>query len=218
MLTGDELLHKRGLFLCGLLDRGAVSVNSATEPEDLRSAIDVTQLAFESLYLLLYDAKLIHGAPPTKLWLSDRGLGEAKAIQSARDAQPRWRTKQAPEEIQKRVPYILKTIENWIPRQRYRSEEAYEAALAEHLPGQGIEASEQQGKSLTDILAAHGIGIEVELNPDRSEYDRLSGQIIRQLEEFGVVVVLIVRPDKRDLLEEYKARFECDNRVTFITK
>ena len=77
----------------------------------------------------------------------------------------------------------------------------------------------QNSKGLhLQILAAYGIGIEVKVNPDRGEYDRLSGQIIRQLEEFGVVIVLIIRPDKRDLLEEYKIRFVHDKRVTFIVK
>lgn len=218
MLKGDQLLAKRKLFLCELFDQGAISPDSAIEPEVLRSAIEVTPQDFKSLYILLHGAKLVHGAPYSVLYLSDRGLKEVEAIRSQGDAQPRWQTKQAPEGIQKRVPDILKTIENWIPKQRFRNEEAYEAALAEYLSGQGIEAPEQQGMSLTDILAAHGIGVEIKLNPDRSEYDRLSGQIIRQLEEFGVVVVLIVRPDKRDLLEEYKARFDYDSRVTFITK
>ncbi len=129
---------------------------------------------------------------------------------------PAWLKKQASEQVQVRLPEVIRTIDDWIPRQRFKSEGEYEAALAEYLPGQGIVASEQQGASLTDILAAHGIGVEVKLTPDRSDYDRLAGQIMRQLEEFGIVVVLIMRPDKRDLLDEYERRF--DDRVRFITK
>ncbi len=129
---------------------------------------------------------------------------------------PKWLTKQAPEEAQTRVPEVVRAIEEWTPKQRFKGEEAYEAALAEYLVAQGIDAPEQQGMSLTDVLAAHGIGIEIKLTPDRSDYDRLAGQIMRQLEEYGVVVVLILRPDKRDLLDEYKSRF--DDRVVFITK
>lgn len=127
-----------------------------------------------------------------------------------------WLTKRASEQVQMRVPEIIQAIQKWVPKQRYKAEEAYVAALAEYLVGLGIDAPEQQGKSLTDILAAHGIGTEVKLTPDRSEYDRLAGQIMRQLEEYGIVIVLILRPDKRDLLEEYKSRF--DDRVIFITK
>ena len=131
---------------------------------------------------------------------------------------PVWLTKQAPKEVQIHIPGVVQTIKEWIPKQRFQYEEAYEAALAEYLVAQGIPAAEQQGMSLTDILAAHGIGVEIKLNPDRGEYDRLAGQIMRQLEEFGVVVVLIVRPDKRDLLDEYKSRFAGDDRVIFIIK
>jgi hypothetical protein len=128
---------------------------------------------------------------------------------------PEWLKKQASEQVQVRLPEVIRAIEGWIPRQRYRSEGAYGAALAEYLPRQGIEATEQQGASLTDILAAHGIGVEMKLTPDRSDYDRLAGQIMRQLEEFGLVVVLIIRPDRRDLLDECEQRF--DDRVRFIT-
>ena len=126
-----------------------------------------------------------------------------------------WLTKQAPENVQMHVPEIVQAIENWVPKQRYKTEEAYESALAEYLVGLGIDAPEQQGRSLTDILTAQGIGVEVKLRPNRAEYDRLSGQIMRQLEEFGTVVVLILRPDKRDLLNEYSTRF--DDRVVFVT-
>lgn len=131
---------------------------------------------------------------------------------------PKWLTTRAPEDVQKRVPEIVQAIEKWTPKQRYRTEEAYQAALAEHLEGRGITAPEQQGESLTDILAAHGVGIETKLKPDRGDYDRLAGQVMRQLQEFGVVVVLILRPDKRDLLNEYKSLFTGDDRVIFITK
>jgi len=131
---------------------------------------------------------------------------------------PDWLKKQAPKKVRLQIPQVVKLIQEWIPKQRFRSEEAFEAALAEYLVGQGVSAPEQQGISLVDILAAQGIGIEVKLTPDRSEYDRLSGQIIRHLEGFGIAIVLIIRPDKRDLLDEYQARFSGDDRVTFITK
>jgi hypothetical protein len=130
---------------------------------------------------------------------------------------PTWMTAKAPEEVKQGVPAVVRVIEEWIPKQRYGSEEPYQSALAEHLVGQGISAPEQQGASLTDILAAHGIGVEIKLTPGRSDYDRLVGQIVRQLEEFGVVIALIVRSDRRDLLEEYESRFVGDDRVIFIT-
>jgi hypothetical protein len=131
---------------------------------------------------------------------------------------PEWLTMQPPEQVQTYVPEVVRVIEEWIPKQRFRSEEAYEAALAEHLEGRGITAPEQQGASAVDILAIHGIGIEIKFKPDRSEYDRLVGQIVRHLREYGVVIVLIIRPDKRDLLDEYRSLFADDSMVVFITK
>ncbi len=143
---------------------------------------------------------------------------ETPAIEQYSQMKPKWLTKQAPEKIQMLVPEIVQAIEQWTPKQLYKNEEAYEGSLSEYLVGRGIDAPQQQGKSLTDILAAHGIGIEIKVKPNRGEYDRLSGQIMRQLEEFGIVVVLIIRPNKLDLFNEYKARFASDDRVTFIHK
>lgn len=147
-------------------------------------------------------------------WWSKRGrLGN-----DVSETGPIWSIKQASEKIRLQVPLVTELIHEWVPKGRFRTEEAYEAALAEYLVGQGISAPEQQGASLVDILASQGIAVEIKLTPGRSEYDRLCGQIMRQLEEFGIVVVLIIRPDKRDLLDEYQNRFDGDERVVFINK
>ncbi len=129
---------------------------------------------------------------------------------------PKWLAKETSKEVKENAKDVIQLIQEWIPKQRFRSEEAYVAALAEYLVGKGVHAPEQKGASLVDILAFHDIAVEAKLNPGRNEYDRLSGQIIRQLEEFGIVVVLIIRPEKGDLFDEYAERF--DDRVVFITK
>src|SRR3972149_6391467 len=74
---------------------------------------------------------------------------------------PQWLTKEPTQETRKRAQEIIEIIQNWIPKQRFKSEEAYEAALAEYLVAQGVPAAEQQGAPLADILAAHEVGIEV---------------------------------------------------------
>ncbi len=129
---------------------------------------------------------------------------------------PKWLNKLTSVVSSTKVLDIIQLVEKWIPKQRYKSEESYVAALAEYLVGQGVQSPEQQGMSLTDILAGYDSAIEVKLTPERSDYDRLCGQVIRQLEEYSFVIVVIIRPDKRDLLDEYKTRF--DPRVTFIVK
>jgi hypothetical protein len=153
---------------------------------------------------------------PGGLYITDDGIQALDDM--SRPARPEWQTRQPPEQVAKRIPEIIEMVEAWIPKKGYRGEEAYQAALAEYLEGHGVAAPEHQGTSLVDILAAYGVGIEAKLAPDRSGYDRLCGQIMRHLEEHGTVIVLILRPDKRDLLDEYQRRFAGDERVTFIVK
>lgn len=162
---------------------------------------------------VVYHGNLFDGG----FYIAEEGVQALETMERSL-VQPEWMTTEPPEEVKHDIPRIVHVIKEWIPKQRYGSEEPYQSALAEHLLGQGVSAPEQQGASLTDILAAYGIGIEIKLKPERTDYDRLMGQIMRQLEEFGVVVVLIVRPDRADLLEEYKSKFVGDDRVVFITK
>ncbi len=227
MLTEKKLLSKKENLLDYLSVRGAISQNSAVQDINLmQETIELEQKDFTSLCHHLSDAGWIKflrlaGTWETSgkigsIWLTPEGV--EKTTEMRLYTRTRWLTKQASDEVRAQASDIIKVIEGWLPKQRYKQEEVYVATLAEHLEGKGIKAPEQQGTTLTDILAVHGIGIEVKVNPSRGEYDRLLGQIIRQLEEFGIVIALIIRPDRQDLLEEYKLRFAHDQRVTFITK
>jgi hypothetical protein len=224
MLTAEQILIKRELLLDYLRRQGAISRNSGVEDMDLmQQTIELGEEDCAALCQHLSDAGWVKFLRKAGTWETGGGIATVwltlEGFEKMRlRSMPEWMTKQAPEEVQAQANGIVKAIGDWIPKQRYKQEETYVAALAEHLEGRGIKAPEQQGASLTDVLAAYGIGIEAKVNPDRGEYDRLSGQIIRQLEEFGVVIVLIIRPDRRDLLEEYKSRFVHDRRVTFIVK
>lgn len=223
MLTTEQILSKRDLLLNYLSEQGAISRSSGIEDVTIiQKTLRLGKDDFENLCQHLSDAGWIkflwkagtweaHGIGT--IWLTPVGF-ERMHLRSI----PKWLTKRTSEETQLEATCVVKTIEDWIPKQRYKIEETYVAALAEFLEGKGIKAPEQKGASLTDILAKLGIGIEVKINPSRGEYDRLCGQIIRQLEEFGIVIVLIIRPDNRDLLEEYKSRFVHDQRVIFIVK
>jgi hypothetical protein len=151
-----------------------------------------------------------------EFFITEGGIEALLAMYKSR--RPGWLTTRPNKEVEVALPGIVQLTKDWRPKQRFRSEEAYEAALAEWLVGRGIKAPEQQGASLTDVLAAQGVAVEIKLNPSRSEYDRLMGQIMRQLEEFGAVIVLIARPERRDLLEEYQSRWESDDRVFWVTK
>lgn len=223
MLTTEQILSKREFLLDYLSEQGAISRSSGIEDFTLiQKALGLGKEDCENLCHHLSDAGWIkflwkagtwENSGIATVWLTPDGF-ERMRLRSM----PKWLTKRASAELQVEATGVVKTIEDWIPKQRYKTEETYEAALAEYLEGKGIKAPEQKGASLTDILAKLGIGIEVKLNPGRKEYDRLCGQIIRQLEDFGIVIVLIIRPEKRDLLEEYKSKFVHDQRITFIVK
>jgi len=130
---------------------------------------------------------------------------------------PKWQTKQAPEDVQERVPALVELIRHWIPSKQHRYEEAYRVDLSGHLKSQGLSALQEQGASHADILA-WGIPIAIKLNPDRAGYDILHSQIVRHLDEFGVAIALVVRPGNEDLLGYYKTLIEGYDGVTFIAK
>jgi len=221
MLTKEQILAKKELLLNYLGNHGAISsTQGIKEIDSVCEYLEIDRRDFETICTYLNDTGLIKfnrmagtwetGGKVSTIWLTPNGFEQTQ------EEKPKWLKKSASEEIQRQASDIVNLIDSWIPKQRFKGEEAYVGALAEHLEGKGIKAPEQKGSSLTDILAAYGIGLEIKLHPNRTDYDRLAGQIIRQLEEFGIVIVLIIRPDKRDLLEEYQSKF--DKRVTFIIK
>lgn len=95
MFVGDELIWKRGLFLCYLFDRGAIAQNSSVHVTDLQEAIEVEESGFESLYRNPSDmglvearrswARSVSGGRTSwfELWLTPAGLKEASAIAEA---------------------------------------------------------------------------------------------------------------------------------------
>jgi len=224
MLTNSQIQIKRGLLLEYLSQHGAIARNvGVKDVARMQQAVELEKEDFAALCQHLSDAGWVKflrragtfetGGGISTVWLTLEGFEKTRL-----HSMPGWKTKQAPEELQAQTDDVVKVIEDWLPKQCFKYEEAYIGALAEHLEGKGITAPEQQGASLTDILAAYGIAIEAKVTPSRSEYDRLVGQIIRQLEEFGIVIVLVIRPDKRDLLVEYQNRFVDDKRVIFVVK
>ena len=222
-LKFDQIAQIREQILNILGEHGAISRYSKVKSEIMLKTLGIEYDDFKTICHHLKDADLLKytqtiGTTTTKsriatIWLTPKGFERVKL-----QKMPRWMKKQASDESKLQASGIIKLIKDWTPKQRYQYEESFVSALSEYLEGKGIKAPEQEGGSLTDILAAYGIGIEVKVKPDRSEYDRLLGQIIRQLEEFGFAIVLLFRTDKRDLLREYEDKFINDPRVVFIVK
>ncbi len=87
---------------------------------------------------------------------------------------------------------VLTAIEEWTPRRRRNSEEAYKIELREYFENNAnYTVSEETGESNVDIVVNKIIAIELKKSPSLSEYDRLFGQIARHLNSFNYVIALI---------------------------
>lgn len=115
---------------------------------------------------------------------------------------------------------VSDAVRGWIPRQNRRSEEAYKAELAEYLRHNGFpKTREEEGVSNPDILVDEKVPVELKLNPDRSELNRLSGQLLDMKEEFGCVIACIVQTKgSLDSIERFKLRFKNDTDTVTIVK
>ena len=63
--------------------------------------------------------------------------------------------------------------------------------------------------------------LELKKNPNRGEFDRLSGQIQRHIEEYGKLIIVVCQLETRDLFNEYKNRSEdnySSNQLIWISK
>jgi hypothetical protein len=115
---------------------------------------------------------------------------------------------------------VSKVVVGWTPRQNRRSEEAYKAELAEYLRSHGYPRTrEEEGVSNPDILVDEKVPVEIKLNPDRSELNRLSGQLLDMKSEFGGVIACIIQTKgSLDLVERFQVRFRDDQQVVIIVK
>lgn len=94
MFKGNELIHKRSLFLYYLYERGAIARNSAVDGAHLQRDIEVNEEDLRSLCRNLSDAGLVKklgggwvideaSGCSSKFWLTGAGLIEAAAIAEA---------------------------------------------------------------------------------------------------------------------------------------
>ena len=62
------------------------------------------------------------------------------------------------------------------------------------------------------------IPVETKKDPSKPEFDRLDGQIIRQLKEYGFIIVVLFDITRNDYFEEWKEKYLKDSRIRIITK
>ncbi len=113
-------------------------------------------------------------------------------------------------------------IQKWIPARRYKTEEGYQTELRSLLELKyGFNVKDEAGPTQVDILVNDSIPIELKKNPKREDFDRLSGQVDRNIELYGRIIIVICQLETRDLFREYRNRLEkrySNEEIMFINK
>ncbi len=113
---------------------------------------------------------------------------------------------------------VTKIINGWNPSETRRYEEAEKAELSEYLRKFFKDVKEEKGESDADIVVDKKVPIETKIKPDKSELDRLTGQVTRHKKEFGFVIVVIFRIVRNNLYEEWRESYARDEAVNIIEK
>lgn len=109
------------------------------------------------------------------------------------------------EEVVEGIHIIEDIIHKWVPDRRYSTEEGYQAELSSLLKHKhGFKTQNEVGTTQIDILVNDTIPIELKKNPKRGDFDRLSGQIIRNINAYGTLIVVICQLETQELFMEYK--------------
>jgi len=94
----------------------------------------------------------------------------------------------------------------WIPRRLRVHEETYKAELSERLSHSFLYVKEEADGQLCDILVAKKYAVHLKINPNKSQYDTLYGQISRTLENYKQVACVIIGIPSNDLFQDFKER------------
>ena len=107
--------------------------------------------------------------------------------------------------LKKDMTSIIQIIQDWIPSKIHRYEEGYQSELAGLLEHKyNFQIQQEAGKNQVDILVENNIPIELKKNPKKDEYDRLTGQVARFISEYNKLIIVIFKPQNRDLFVEYR--------------
>ena len=109
------------------------------------------------------------------------------------------------QEVDAETIEIEDIIRKWVPDRRYNSEEGYQVELSSLLKHKyGFKVQNEVGSTRIDILVNDTIPIELKKNPKRGDFDRLSGQIIRNIDAYGKLIVVICQLETQELYMEYE--------------
>ena len=120
------------------------------------------------------------------------------------------------------VIQLERIIQQWFPARRYKTEEGFQTELRSILEHKySLKVQDEAGPTQVDILVNDSTPIELKKNPKREDFDRLTGQIDRNIELYGKIIIVICQLETRDLFLEYKNRLErrhSPEELIFIVK
>lgn len=104
---------------------------------------------------------------------------------------------------------VEEMIQSWVPAKRYKTEEGYQSELGTYLElKHNLKVQLEAGKTQVDILVNGNLPIELKKNQKRDDFDRLVGQIERNIETYRKLIVVICQLETRQIFIEYKNRLE----------
>jgi len=96
-------------------------------------------------------------------------------------------------------------VNKWTPSKKHRYEEGYQMDLKSYLEYKhGCHVRLEALESKTDLLVNNNFPIEIKKNPNKSEYDRLVGQILRYYKAKENAIAVICDVKSKQLFDDFK--------------
>jgi len=112
-------------------------------------------------------------------------------------------------------------VRKWTPSKKHRYEEGYQMDLKSYLEYKcGCRVRLEALESKTDLLVNNNYPIEIKKNPNKSEYDRLVGQILRYYKAKENAIAVICDVKSKQLFDDFKESIKnlFPNNVEIIQK
>jgi len=101
---------------------------------------------------------------------------------------------------------LCEILVRWFPRRVRKYEESYKAELAEYLSHFSPKVREETEGQLCDILVSNQYPIHLKVDPNKSQYDTLCGQIFRTLETYKHVACVVIGISASDQYHDFIER------------
>ncbi len=98
---------------------------------------------------------------------------------------------------------VIDGVKRWNPQRKRFTEEAYKVELRGFLQSNQFAVGEEKGDSNIDLLVNRNVAIELKKDPSTSEYDRLTGQMVRHLMIYDFLLVVLCDISSEDRYKEF---------------